>query len=183
LYHKIIAFSFLLLFSPIYIFIVLIIIIFDGPPIFFLQKRIGKNNILFDLFKFRTMKNNVGDIPTHLITNPSSLMSKTGPLLRKYSLDELPQIINIIKGDMVFVGPRPALYNQIDLRDMRAEIGVHILKPGVTGWAQVNGRDELTILDKVKLDKYYLDNKSFLLDLKIIIISIIQVFKPKGILH
>ena len=129
------------------------------------------------------MKKNIADVPTHMVSNPDSLLSKTGPFLRRFSLDELPQIINIILGEMVFVGPRPALYNQDDLIKLRKVKGIHRLKPGVTGWAQVNGRDELSIQDKVALDEYYLKQKSFMLDIKIILLTLLQVFSPKGVSH
>ena len=107
------------------------------------------------------MKKNTPDIPTHLVKNGKSLYTAIGPFLRKYSIDELPQLINIVKGDMTFIGPRPALYNQDDLIELRTQAGVDRLIPGVTGWAQVNGRDELSIPDKVKMDEYYLKNQSF----------------------
>jgi len=175
---------FLLVFiSPIILILCLLIIIFDGLPIFFIQKRIGKNNSTFLLYKFRSMKNNFDDIPTHMVKNPGSQLSRMGPFLRRYSFDELSQLVNIIKGDMNFIGPRPALYNQKDLILLRAEKKIDQLKPGVTGWAQVNGRDQLSIPEKVNMDKYYLDNKSVLLDTKIIFMTIKQLLFPKGISH
>ena len=129
------------------------------------------------------MQNNLPDIPTHLVQNPEFLYTKIGPLLRKLSLDELPQLLNIIKGDMVFIGPRPALYNQDDLVKLRTVAGIHKLLPGITGWAQVNGRDELSIPDKVSFEKYYLENKSVLLNLKIIVLTVLKVFGMKGVSH
>jgi len=127
------------------------------------------------------MKKNTPDIPTHLVEDPSSLFTNRGPFLRKFSLDELPQLFNILKGQMTFIGPRPALYNQEDLKDLRTQSGVHTLIPGVTGWAQVNGRDELSIPDKVKMDVYYLKNKSVWLDIKILFLTLLKVLKADGV--
>ena len=173
----------LILLSPLFLIVALIIIIDNGFPVFFKQKRIGINNSKFWVYKFRTMKKSVADISTHLIDKNQQLYTYSGPLLRKFSIDELPQLINIFKGEMVFIGPRPALYNQNDLIQLRTEVGVHTLMPGVTGWAQVNGRDELSIPDKVAMDKYYLVHKSVLLDLKIIFMTIKQVVVPRGVSH
>ena len=141
----------------------------------------GQNNAHFWIYKFRTMKKNTPDIPTHLVKNGKSLYTAIGPFLRKYSIDELPQLINIVKGDMTFIGPRPALYNQDDLIELRTQAGVDRLIPGVTGWAQVNGRDELSIPDKVKMDEYYLKNKSLWLDIKILFMTVFKVFKTEGV--
>jgi O-antigen biosynthesis protein WbqP len=127
------------------------------------------------------MKKNIPDIPTHLVENPERLYTRCGSLFRKFSIDELPQLINIYKGEMSFIGPRPALYNQDDLAEHRTKAGVHTLMPGVTGWAQVNGRDELSIPDKVKMDMYYLENKSFWLDIKILFLTVLKVFKAEGV--
>jgi O-antigen biosynthesis protein WbqP len=127
------------------------------------------------------MKKDAPDIATHLVKDGTSLYTSIGPFLRKFSLDELPQLMNILKGDMTFIGPRPALYNQDDLIDLRSKAGVHHLKPGVTGWAQVNGRDELSIPDKVKMDEYYLKNKSLWLDIKILFLTLLKVFKAEGV--
>jgi len=127
------------------------------------------------------MKKDTPDIPTHLVNDPSSLFTKSRPFLRKLSLDELPQLINILKGDMTFIGPRPALYNQEDLIDLRTQCGVHTLIPEVTGWAQVNGRDELSIPDKVKMDEYYLKNQSVWIDIKILFLTLLKVFKAEGV--
>ena len=127
------------------------------------------------------MKVKTPDIPTHLLKSKQKFFTNSGAFLRKYSLDELGQLINIIKGDMKFIGPRPALYNQEDLINLRTKTKVHQQIPGITGWAQVNGRDELSISDKVKMDTYYRMNKSFLLDIKIILLSILKVFKAEGV--
>ena len=129
------------------------------------------------------MKKNIQEIPTHLVKNPQQFYIRSGPFLRKLSIDELPQLINIIKGNMVFVGPRPALHNQDDLVELRTRGGVHMLMPGVTGWAQINGRDELSIIDKVQFDEYYLKNRSWYLDFKIIFLTLFRVFGMKGITH
>ena len=155
----------------------------DGFPIFFRQKRIGVNNSKFTVFKFRTMKKGIPEIPTHLVKDPQQFSTRCGPFIRQLSIDELPQLINIIKGEMVFVGPRPALHNQDDLVELRTRVGVLELMPGVTGWAQVNGRDELSIKNKVKMDKYYLKNKSFWLDIKILFMTTIRLLLPKDISH
>jgi len=127
------------------------------------------------------MKKDTPDIPTHLVNDSDSLYTAIGPFLRKYSIDELPQLINIVKGDMIFIGARPALYNQDDLIELRTQTGVHTLMPGVSGWAQVNGRDELSIQEKVKMDVYYLKNKSLWLDIKILFMTIFKVFKTEGV--
>ena len=178
---KLFGFILLIVFSPIFFIVGIIIIIDDGFPILFKQKRIGYDNTEFMLFKFRSMKKHTSDIPTHLIDDNDSLYISSGKILRKYSIDEIPQLINIIKGEMVFIGPRPALFNQADLIKLRKNNGIHRLLPGITGWAQINGRDLLSINEKVKFDKYYLDNESFILDIKILLITIFQVFSPKGV--
>ena len=180
---RIIGFLLFVLLSPFFLIISLIIYIDDGLPVLYRQKRIGVNNSKFKVYKFRTMKKDIPEIPTHLVKDPQLFYSRSGPFIRKLSIDELPQLINIIKGDMVFIGPRPALHNQDDLKSLRAEKGIHKLKPGVTGWAQVNGRDELSISDKVDLDEYYLNNKSFWLNMKILFMTCVQVLFPKGVSH
>ncbi len=171
----------MIILMPIFLVISLIIVIDDGFPIFFMQKRIGKNKKLFDIIKFRTMKNNTKDIPTHLVKNYDNKILRSGIFLRKYSLDELPQIINVIFGDINFIGPRPALFNQQDLIELREKYNIHSIKPGITGWAQVNGRDSLSIKEKVKYDDYYIKNKSFILDIKILYKTIFKVFFAKDI--
>jgi O-antigen biosynthesis protein WbqP len=129
------------------------------------------------------MKKNTPNVATHLLENPSQYVLKSGRLLRKLSLDELPNIINIIKGEMVFVGPRPALYNQDDLMALRVKAEVHQLIPGITGWAQVNGRDEIALDEKVKLEREYLERKSFRFDMKIIVLTFTKVLKSQGVTH
>ncbi len=165
------------------IFIYLLIrIISKDQPIYW-SKRVGINNKIYLMPKFRTMKGNAPQVATHLLENPEDYYTKTGKFLRNYSLDELPQIISIIRGDMVFVGPRPALFNQHDLIDMRKEKGVSNLRPGITGWAQVNGRDELSIIEKVELDAEYVSRKSLRFDLYIIWLTLLKVIRKDGISH
>ena len=180
---KLFSLIILICLSPLLIIIALAIILDNGFPIFFRQRRIGINNDEFSIYKFRTMKKETPDIPTHLVKEAEDYNTIIGPILRKLSIDELPQLINIIKGEMVFVGPRPALHNQDDLKTLRTEKGLHKLKPGVTGWAQVNGRDELRIPEKVKMDEYYLQNKSFWLNIKILFMTGVQVIFHKGVSH
>ncbi len=155
----------------------------DGYPIFFKQKRVGVNYTFFYIYKFRSMKKNTPNVATHLLTNPDQYLIKIGKFIRKTSLDELPNLINIIKGEMVFVGPRPALYNQDDLMDFRVETGVSKLKPGITGWAQINGRDELSIAQKVQLEQEYLNRKSLLFDIEILIKTFTNVIFSRGVSH
>ena len=178
---KIFSLILLICLSPILLIVSIAIIIDDGFPILFRQKRVGQNNTHFWIYKFRTMKKDTLDIPTHLVKDGTLLYIPIGPLLRKFSFDELPQLINILTGDMIFIGPRPALYNQDDLIKLRTEKGIHQLKPGITGWAQVNGRDELSISDKVKMDEYYLKNKSLWLNIKILFMTVFKVFKMEGV--
>lgn len=167
--------------SPIIIIVSLIIKFTSEGPILFKQRRIGKDNKEFNIYKFRTMRVDTPNVATHLLENPEQYITAIGKFMRKTSLDELPQLFNILKGEMSIVGPRPALYNQLDLRDMRTEVGVHKLVPGLTGWAQINGRDEIPLDVKVGLDKEYLDKKSFLFDLKIIFLTVIKVLKSDGV--
>jgi O-antigen biosynthesis protein WbqP len=181
--NRLLAFIILFILSPVLIVVALIIYIEDGSPIFFKQKRVGVNYTFFNIYKFRSMKKNTPNVATHLLNDPEQYLLKIGGILRKLSLDELPNLINIIKGQMVFVGPRPALYNQDDLMDFRVATGVSKLKPGITGWAQINGRDEISIAQKVQLEQEYLYKKSFLFDLEIIIKTITNVLFSKGVSH
>jgi O-antigen biosynthesis protein WbqP len=177
------AFFLLIIFSPIFFLVSLAILIEDGLPIFFTQKRVGLNYSFFYIYKFRSMKKNTPNVATHLLENPDQYLLKIGKFIRKTSVDELPNLINIIKGEMVFVGPRPALYNQDDLMTLRVAAGVDNLKPGITGWAQVNGRDEISIEKKVALEKEYLKKKSFLFDAYIIFKTFTNVLFSKGVTH
>ena len=172
-----------LLLLPFFLVVALAIVIEDGSPVFFKQKRVGVNYFFFNIYKFRSMKKNTPNVATHLLLNPESYLLKIGGLLRKLSLDELPNLINIIKGEMVFVGPRPALYNQDDLMSLRVAKGVDKLKPGITGWAQINGRDDISIEKKVQLEKEYLDKKSFFFDVEIVIKTFTNVLFSKGVSH
>ena len=183
MFSRILAILMLFVLSPVFIIVMLLIIIEDGLPVFFIQKRVGSNYSYFNLYKFRSMKEYTPNVATHLIGDPKQYLLKTGFLIRKLSLDELPNLINIIKGEMVFLGPRPALYNQDDLMALRIASGVEKLKPGITGWAQVNGRDELSLEEKVRLEKEYLEKKSALFDIKIIFLTITAVFSSKGVKH
>jgi O-antigen biosynthesis protein WbqP len=180
---KIFSLFLLICLSPILFIVAIAIMIDDGFPILFRQKRVGQNNAHFWIYKFRTMKKDIPEIPTHLVKDPQQFYTRSGPFIRKLSIDELPQLINIIKGDMVFVGPRPALHNQDDLVELRTRVGVNELMPGVTGWAQVNGRDELSIPLKVQFDEYYLKNRSWFLDLKIVFLTLLRVLGMKGVSH
>lgn len=167
--------------SPIIIILSLIIKFTSEGPILFKQRRIGKDNKEFNIYKFRTMRVDTPNVATHLLENPEQYITAIGKFMRKTSLDELPQLFNILKGEMSIVGPRPALYNQLDLRDMRTEVGVHKLVPGLTGWAQINGRDEIPLDLKVALDKEYLDRRNFLIDIKIILLTVIKVLRGDGV--
>ena len=180
---RFIAIIFILIFSPIFLFIAIAIIIEDGFPIFFTQKRVGINYTFFKIYKFRSMKKNTPNVATHLLENPDQYLLKIGKFIRKTSLDELPNLINIIKGEMDFVGPRPALYNQDDLMALRVYSGVSKLKPGITGWAQINGRDEISIEEKVKFEQEYLKRRSFLFDLEILFKTLTNVLFRKGVTH
>ena len=181
--NKLLGIILLLILSPFFVFISLAIILEDGFPFLFKQKRIGINGTFFYIYKFRSMRKNTPNVATHLLTNPDKYLLKFGKLLRRTSLDELPNLINIIKGEMVFVGPRPALYNQDDLMILRVATGVDKLKPGITGWAQINGRDEISIEHKVQLEQEYLNKKSFLFDLEILVKTFTNVLVSKGVSH
>ena len=180
---RVIAVIVFLVLSPIFLAVALAIFIEDGSPIFFKQKRVGINYTFFNIYKFRSMKKNTPNVATHLLENPASYLLRIGGVLRKLSLDELPNLINIIKGEMVFVGPRPALYNQDDLMALRVAAGVDKLKPGITGWAQINGRDEISIEAKVALEKEYLERKSVWFDLVIVVRTFTSVLFSKGVAH
>jgi O-antigen biosynthesis protein WbqP len=181
--NKPFAILLLVLLSPIFILVALFIFFEDGFPVFFTQKRVGENYTFFNIYKFRSMKKDTPNVATHLLDNPAQYVLRIGGVLRKLSLDELPNLINIIKGEMVFVGPRPALYNQDDLMQLRIKAGVEKLKPGITGWAQINGRDEISLEEKVALEKEYLSRKSFWFDMKIILQTFTSVLKSDGVGH
>ncbi len=183
MFNKIFALFFIILLFPIFLIVAIAIFIDDGFPILFTQKRVGINYTFFNIYKFRSMKKDTPNVATHLLVNPDQYLLKIGKFIRKTSIDELPNLINIIKGDMVFVGPRPALFNQDDLMELRVATGVSKLKPGITGWAQINGRDDISITKKVQLEQEYLYRKSILLDIEIIIKTFTNVLFSKGVSH
>lgn len=152
-------------------------------PVLYWSNRVGRNNTIFKMPKYRSMRIDTPAVATHLLGDPDLYLTKVGKFLRQTSLDEFPQLFSIIKGDMSVVGPRPALYNQDDLIELRTDKGVHTLTPGLTGWAQINGRDELPIPVKVEFDEYYLLNRSFALDLRIIVLTFLKVVKNEGVTH
>lgn len=168
--------------SPLLLLIALLIKLDSKGPVLFKQRRIGKDNVEFEIYKFRSMGIEAPkDLPTHVFTNAESYITGVGIFLRKSSLDELPQLFNILKGEMSFIGPRPALWNQQDLIGARTAKGVDKIKPGITGWAQVNGRDELSIPEKVRFDAHYGEHISLLFDLKILVLTFNSVITRKGI--
>lgn len=171
-----------LLLIPILLIALLIKLTSRGPVLYW-SDRVGRNNQIFAMPKFRSMRVGTPAVATHLLTDPTAYLTPIGIYLRKSSLDELPQLFSIFKGDMSFVGPRPALFNQDDLIELRTQKGIHRLTPGLTGWAQINGRDELPIPIKVEFDHYYLINQSFLLDLKIIFQTGLRVILHDGVTH
>jgi len=172
----------ILLAAPMLIIAVLVRVSSKGPALYW-SDRVGRNNNIFKMPKFRSMLIDTPSIATHLLDNPDSCLTPIGGFLRRSSLDELPQLFSVLKGDMSFVGPRPALYNQDDLIILRTKRGVNTLLPGITGWAQINGRDELKIRDKVALDIEYLNHKSLWFDIKILWKTFLKVVKGVGISH
>jgi O-antigen biosynthesis protein WbqP len=171
----------LMLLAPLFLVIGILIKLNSKGPVFFVQIRIGRNNELFSFYKFRTMKIGTPNVATDKLSDSNKYVTTIGKFLRKSSLDELPQFINTLKGDMTFVGPRPALYNQYELKEMRTAAGVHLLLPGLTGWAQINGRDNNDDYTKTEYDLYYLNNKSFSLNIKILFKTVFKVLKAEGI--
>ncbi|MED2841997.1 sugar transferase [Bacillus toyonensis] len=168
--------------SPVFLLLIICIMLDSKGPVLFKQRRIGKGKKEFYILKFRTMRiDTPKDMPTHLLVDPDMYITKVGKFLRKTSLDELPQIINIIKGEMSIIGPRPALWNQYDLIKERDKYGANDVTPGLTGWAQINGRDELPIDVKAKLDGEYVDKLSPLFDLKVFFMTIKSVLKSEGV--
>jgi O-antigen biosynthesis protein WbqP len=167
---------------PILIVALLVKLTSPGPALYW-SDRAGKNNVIFKMPKYRTMRTDTPAVATHLLSNPDAYLTPIGKILRKMSLDELPQLMSIAKGDMSFVGPRPALFNQDDLIALRTKKGIHELTPGLTGWAQINGRDELPIPVKVEFDEYYLKHQSLLLDLRILYVTFFKVLRKEGVTH
>lgn len=174
----------LIVLSPLFLIIAIWIKINSKGPVFFKQKRVGKNKKLFKIYKFRSMRSDTpSDMPTHLLNDPEAFITASGKFLRKTSLDELPQLINIVKGEMAIIGPRPALWNQYDLIEERDKYRANDVRPGLSGWAQINGRDELEIPVKAKLDGDYVNNISFMFDLKCIFGTISSVLRSDGVVE
>lgn len=174
----------LIILSPVFLILIIWIKLDSKGPVLFKQKRVGIHKTYFNILKFRTMKiDTPKDTPTHLLKNPEQYITRAGKFLRKTSLDELPQIVNIIKGDMAIVGPRPALWNQYDLIEERDKYGANDIRPGLTGWAQVNGRDELEIPVKAALDGEYVQKMGFAMDIKCIFKTIVQIFTHAGVVE
>ena len=172
----------IILLIPILLIAVMVRLTSRGPALYW-SDRVGVGNGIFKMPKFRTMRIETPAVATHLLKYPDEYLTPIGPFLRRSSLDELPQLWSVLKGDMSFVGPRPALFNQHDLIALRTEKGVHRLIPGITGWAQINGRDDIPIPKKVEFDAYYLLHRSFLLDIKIILLTVFKVVRREGVVH
>lgn len=177
------GFSALLLLGVPFIFLALLVAVTSKGPVLYWSDRVGQHNRIFRMPKLRTMKTGTPAVATHLLDNPQAHLTPVGGLLRRTSLDELPQLWSILMGDMSWVGPRPALFNQTDLIEMRTQAGVHQLVPGLTGWAQVNGRDEIALVDKVRLDTEYLQRQSFVFDLHILWLTVRKVLRREGVTH
>jgi O-antigen biosynthesis protein WbqP len=171
-----------ILLVPVLVVAALVRLTSKGPALYW-SDRVGRNNTIFKMPKFRSMQIGTPAVATHLLSNPDACLTPIGSFLRQSSLDELPQLWSILKGDMSFVGPRPALFNQHDLIELRTQQGVHTLVPGLTGWAQVNGRDELPIPDKVKLDVEYLQRQSLWFDIRILWLTFVKVLRRDGVSH
>lgn len=181
---RILALVGLIILSPVFLILIIAIKLDSRGPILFKQKRVGIHKTHFNILKFRTMRvDTPKDTPTHLLQNPEKYITKVGKFLRKTSLDELPQVINILKGDMAIVGPRPALWNQYDLIAERDKYGANDILPGLTGWAQINGRDELPIDVKAKLDGEYVQKQGFLMDAKCLFGTVVSVVKQDGVVE
>ena len=172
-----------LVFALLFLLVAVIVRLTSSGSILYWSDRVGRDNRIFKMPKFRTMRVDTPAIATHLLPDPKQFLTPVGSFLRKSSLDELPQLWSILKGDMSFVGPRPALFNQDDLIALREQYGVDKLLPGLTGWAQINGRDELPIPEKVKLDVEYMQNKSLFFDLKIIFLTVLKVVRRDNVQH
>ena len=183
IFDLIMALVLMLILAPLLLLVVLAIRLTSVGPVLFRTRRVGKNSRFFTMYKFRTMRVDTPQVATHLLKKPDQFLTPVGGFLRQTSLDELPQLINVLRGDMSLVGPRPALFNQDDLISLRTARGVNELTPGITGWAQVNGRDSLPIAEKVKLDEWYLKNRSFWLDLKVVGMTVVKVLRKDGVAH
>ena len=183
IFDLLVALGLMLILAPLFLLVGLAVRLTSVGPVLFRTQRVGKGNKLFTMYKFRTMRMHTPQVATHLLKEPDQFLTPIGKLLRRTSLDELPQLINVLCGEMSLVGPRPALFNQDDLITLRTAEGVHEMTPGITGWAQVNGRDELPIPEKVKLDEWYMKNQSFWLDLKILGMTVFKVIRKEGVAH
>jgi len=183
IFELLVALGLILILAPLFLLVVLAVRLTSVGPVLFRTQRVGKGNKLFTMYKFRTMRIDTPQVATHLLKEPGQFLTPIGKFLRRTSLDELPQLINMVRGEMSLVGPRPALFNQEDLIALRTAGGVDALIPGITGWAQVNGRDELPIPEKVMLDEWYLKNRSLWLDLKIIGMTVFKVIRKEGVVH
>lgn len=183
IFDVIIAVLLLFIFLIPLLFIALLIKLTSKGPVLYWSDRVGKDNSIFKMPKFRTMLLDAPAVATHLLENPDKYLTPIGSFLRKLSLDELPQLWSVLKGDMSFVGPRPALYNQDDLIELRTKKGIHRLIPGITGWAQINGRDDIPIPKKVEFDEYYLNHRSFFFDLKILFLTFLKVTCAENVSH
>jgi O-antigen biosynthesis protein WbqP len=183
IFDIVLSLALMLAVSGILLIVALCVKLTSRGPVLYWSDRVGKDNKLFSMPKFRTMRTGTPALATHLLAEPDKFLTPIGSFLRRSSIDELPQLWSILKGDMSFVGPRPALYNQSDLIELRTAAGVSKLVPGLTGWAQINGRDELDIPDKVRLDAEYMRLRSFTLDLRIMVQTFFKVFRREGITH
>ncbi|MDC1478591.1 sugar transferase [Pseudomonadales bacterium] len=177
------AVSLIIILSPILLVLSILVKLTSKGPVIHWSKRVGRDNEVFLMAKFRTMKIETPQIATHLMSDPDSYLTSIGGYFRRKSLDELPQLVNILKGEISFVGPRPALFNQEDLIEARTKVKVHSIRPGITGWAQIHGRDEIPIPQKVEYDNYYLENRSLFLDFRILLETFFKVIREDGVSH
>ena len=177
------AVSLIIILSPILLVLSILVKLTSKGPVIHWSKRVGRDNEVFLMAKFRTMKIETPQIATHLMSDPDSYLTSIGGYFRRKSLDELPQLVNILKGEISFVGPRPALFNQDDLIEARTKVKVHSIRPGITGWAQIHGRDEIPIPQKVEYDNYYLENRSLFLDFRILLETFFKVIREDGVSH
>jgi len=177
------AFVAVILLSPVLLVVVLLIKLTSKGPAVYWSNRVGRDNVIFRMPKFRSMRIDTPQVATHLLGKPDAYLTSIGGFLRKSSLDELPQLWSILKGDLSFVGPRPALFNQDDLVELRTKYGIEKLVPGLTGWAQINGRDDLSIPAKVEFEREYLERRSFGFDLKIIVMTLVKAVRSEGVSH
>lgn len=182
-FDLLVGFAVLLLLAVPSLLLVMAIKLTSRGPVLYWSERVGQCNVLFRMPKFRSMRVGAPIVATHLLADPDGWLTPIGSFLRRTSLDELPQLLNILSGNMSFVGPRPALFNQHDLIGARTDAGVHLLMPGLTGWAQVNGRDEISIPVKVAFDAYYLQHQSFMFDIKILWLTTLKVVVQEGVSH